>query len=77
VRALIGNKLYLSIPEHGTYNISLYRFDGKKVLNLTRQFSQAGDAVVQFNKKKNIPGMVYLVKVTGEKCSVQSKVVVY
>ncbi len=77
VKALTTHDLYLTIPEHGTYNISLYRVDGKKIVARSRQFTKAGDAVIHFNNGKGIPGMVYFVKVTGKNYSMQKKMVVF
>ena len=77
IRALTTNHLYLTIPDYGTYDIALYRVDGKKVVTLSRQFIEAGDMVVRFNNGNGIPGMVYFVTVTGKNYSVQKKVVVF
>ena len=77
VRALTTHDLYLTIPEHGTYDISLYRIDGKKIVAQSKQFTKAGDTVIHFNDGNRIPGMVYFVKVTGKKYSVQKKIVVF
>ncbi len=75
VRGLYGNTLQVYIPVSGQYTITLYTVTGREVVSVSSYFLMNNHATVNLNPHNVLSPHTYIVRILGNGCSTQTKLV--